>query len=294
MFIAQILLNSLVIATQVIMVAACMYLIQLVARFFQIFLSEMLVAGAYGYLIVTVWGHQHWILGVIAGMLFAIVLNLFSLFLMRNMIRKNQNLLALLMSITLGIIFQSIFALGFGVDGKFLSEGVLQTFEIFGLRLSFVGLITIIVGVMTAIAAYICIYILPYGRMIRAISQHRESSQVMGIKEKKVLITVFIITAMVMAVVGILVGLNNPTTPYSGFLPTITAFIALLMGGVRDFKGTVVAALILTIIPEVLISVSFGDFSLNESWIMVLVFLIALVAMVIRPQGLFSNITRKA
>lgn len=95
-------------------------------------------------------------------------------------------------------------------------------------------------------------------------------------------------------VVGILSGLNNAVTPGTGFYPVITAFIALLVGGLSDFRGTVVATFLLVLIPELVIALGGNVVNVSVTWKMVLVFVLALILLLIRPNGLFSALNRKS
>jgi urea transport system permease protein len=74
-----------------------------------------------------------------------------------------------------------------------------------------------------------------------------------------------------------------------GFSLVVTAFIALLMGGVGDLRGTVVASYTLVVIPSLVISFTDG---FSENWRLVLVFVIAVIVLAFRPAGIFTKSIR--
>jgi len=88
--------------------------------------------------------------------------------------------------------------------------------------------------------------------------------------------------------------MNNAISPTLGTNPVILAFIAFLVGGVTDFRGTIVATLMVVIIPELLTSLTLGPVSIGSSWKMVIVFIIAITILMIRPNGLFAKNIRKS
>ena len=67
------------------------------------------------------------------------------------------------------------------------------------------------------------------------------------------------------------------------------AFMALLVGGVNDVRGTIVAAYLLAFVPEIIIGLAPG---VSYQWRLVIVFVIAAISLILRPQGLFTKPAR--
>lgn len=289
MLLLQVLLNSLVTGTQVLLLAAGLYLIYAVARCYHIALGAIATASAYAFLSLYEVGVPF--LGAfLLALLFGGLIGFLSFFVLKKYIDAQQDLLALLASLTLGVAMEAVMGIVYGPGGRFLSESVLATYHLGELYLTQVGVFTIILGVISAITAYVFLYLLPWGRLIRAVSQHRECASIMGINANKIRVVIFFAVGVVAAGVGILTGLNTAVTPAAGLHPVITAFVALLVGGVTDFKGTVIAAYLLVLIPELIVTMS-GGFS--ETWKLVFMFLLALGLLLMRPQGLFAKLNRE-
>lgn len=70
-----------------------------------------------------------------------------------------------------------------------------------------------------------------------------------------------------------------------GFLMTVNVLIIAVLGGLGSMTGSLIAAAILTALPEVLRSLPTGDIDIR-----MIVFPILLILMMIfRPQGLFGR-----
>lgn len=293
MFVLQILLTSLVTGTQVLLLAAGLYLIYTVTRTVHIALGASTIAGGYAYYMAAQLGWP-WYLCLGFGIVFSGLLGLICYFLLRSYIQKSQALLALLVSIAFGVALEAGMALGFGPEGRYLMEGVLPTFDLWGMRVTQVGLYTLLVGLLTGVAAYLFLHVLPLGRVVRAIAQHPQCASLMGIKERRVQMVVYIVAGVVAGIMGILTGLNSAITPYAGLQPISMAFMALLVGGLTDFRGVALASYLLVLIPELIVSGNFGAISFSSSWKLVFVFVIALTVLAIKPNGIFSSVTRKS
>jgi len=154
MLIVQIFINSLVIGTQVLLLAAGLYLIQAVTKTYHIALGAIATAGAYTYYALYEAGLSGW-LCLVAGLAGAGLICWLSFFLLRKYINASQDLLALLSSLTLGVAMEALMGIIFGPEGRFLVKGVLPVYEWAGLHITQVGLWTIILGVVTAAASYV-------------------------------------------------------------------------------------------------------------------------------------------
>jgi branched-subunit amino acid ABC-type transport system permease component len=292
MLVIQILINSLVIGTQVLLLAAGLYLIQAVTKTYHIALGAIATAGAYTYYVLYGAGLSGWV-ALAAGLAGAGLISWLSFFLLRKYIDASQDLLALLSSLTLGVAMEALMGIIFGPEGRFLTKGVLPVYQLAGLHITKVGLWTIILGGVAAVSAFIFLYLLPWGRLIRAVAQHRPCAAIMGINENRVRQLVYLAAGLLAGAVGILSAMNNSVSPGAGLHPVITAFIALLVGGIGDFRGTVIASYLLVLIPEMIVSLGGGAVNFSVTWKMVFVFLLALFLLILRPQGLFSSINRQ-
>ncbi|MEH7414414.1 branched-chain amino acid ABC transporter permease [Neobacillus drentensis] len=120
------------------------------------------------------------------------------------------------------------------------------------------------------------------GLVVRAGVMNKEMVQALGINIQKVFMFVFMIGSGMAALGGVLLG------PYSGVIHAgmgmefaILAFIVVVIGGMGNFKGSVLAAILVGL------SGSFMAYYVPDLSLAVNMLLMAVV-LIIRPQGLFG------
>ena len=120
------------------------------------------------------------------------------------------------------------------------------------------------------------------GIMLRAIEMDREMAQAMGIPMRSLTITAFMLGSAFAGLAGALVVPTSPAVLGMGMDPLIMAFIVVVIGGLGSLKGAFLGALIVGLTR----SFTIAYFAELE---MPLLFLIAVVILVIRPEGLFGQ-----
>ncbi|MGV3549223.1 branched-chain amino acid ABC transporter permease [Rhizobium sp.] len=121
------------------------------------------------------------------------------------------------------------------------------------------------------------------GSAIRAVAQNEDAAKLMGISMPQVRITTFAIGALIGGLAGALLGATFPIYPSVGVLPVLKAFVVLVLGGIGSLPGAIVGGLLLGVI-EVLIA-GYISSTLQDTG----AFLILVVFLLLRPQGLFGK-----
>lgn len=286
----QILIYSFVMGTQVLLLALALFLVYLVSKVQNLALGAMGAGIAYAlYFGVSMHLPILWVILLTVGI--AVFLGIVNFLLNEHLTRKREYLFALLTSFSFAIVLESLISITFGTDGKNIIPGILPVFELGSFQIPVPGFITICFGIIIAILSFFFIRLTSWGRMLRAIAESSFSAESSGINSRRVRFFVYILASFIAGAIGILAGLNTALTPMMGFQLIIMAFIAFLVGGVSDIRGTVVASYLVAFIPEFIIS-SLGGVSLN--WKMVLVFAVAFISLSLRPKGLFTHEGRKS
>jgi branched-subunit amino acid ABC-type transport system permease component len=284
MYFLQIFLNSIVHGTQILLIAVPLYLIYSVSRTFHLAVGAISTAVAYGFYYAFI--HSGSIaVAIFASLIASISFAFISHLILESYILKNQNLLALLVSFSMGTALEALIAMGFGSDGKSIVQEVLPVFHFFSLNLTLVGLITILFGITFFLLSAFFVIKTPFGRTLRSLSENSSSSESLGTNSQYMRFVTYLIAIFMAGFVGIMSGLNTSLTPSMGFNNVILAFIAFLIGGTYSIAGAFVASFLVTFIPQLI--VSYTDFS--DSWRMAFVFLLAGVLLAIRPNGLFYS-----
>jgi ribose transport system permease protein len=105
-----------------------------------------------------------------------------------------------------------------------------------------------------------------YGRLLYAIGDNPVAARLAGVKSWQVLLVLYILSAVLAAIAGFLIsGLNNVASvtlalPY--LLPSVAAAViggTSILGGRGGYTGTIIGALILTVVSSVLSSLGYPE-----------------------------------
>ena len=129
------------------------------------------------------------------------------------------------------------------------------------------------------------------GRAIMAIRDNRIAAESMGINVTKYKMMAFVTSAVLAGMAGALYGLNYSTVTASKFKfdTSITVLVFVVLGGIGNIRGSIIAATLLTVLPELLRA--FSDYRM-------LIYAIVLILVMLATNSpqmrrLFERITPK-
>lgn len=126
----------------------------------------------------------------------------------------------------------------------------------------------------------------PFGRRIRATVQNRELAETVGVTTRTVDRITFFVGSGLAGIGGVAISLISGTNPTLGTTYIIPAFLVVVAGGLGQIKGTVIAAFAVGIATAFLTDWTSGSMAQVIAFVLVVLFL------QIRPQGLFTVRTR--
>jgi urea transport system permease protein len=194
----------------------------------------------------------------------------------------------LLVTFGVGLILQQIARDVFGapavnvVAPSWLSGGV----ELLGAVVPKSRIFILVLAIVCVAVLAAALKITPMGRRIRAVVQNRDLAETSGISSRRTDITTFFIGSGLAAVAGVALTLIGSTSPTIGQSYLIDAFLVVVVGGLGQIKGTVIAAFALGFLN------SFIEYNTTASLAKVIVFVIIVIFLQVRPQGLFTVRTR--
>lgn len=127
------------------------------------------------------------------------------------------------------------------------------------------------------------------GRSMRAVSDDPELARVAGIKTERVIAFTWITGAGLAAMAGIFVGLDTDVHTNLGWNMLLPMFAAALLGGIGKPMGAIAGGLIIGIAEELVSYPVMGVSLLSPSYKSAVAFIIMLVLLIFRPQGLFKG-----
>lgn len=121
-----------------------------------------------------------------------------------------------------------------------------------------------------------------YGRGFVAVHDNEVAAEAMGLNPTKYKIVAFLTGAFFAGVAGGLYGHFKLSIDPKGFdfIKSIEIVVMVILGGMGNTVGVIIAAIILTVLPEVLRPVA--------DYRMIIYSLLLIVLMLTRPQGLFT------
>lgn len=144
-------------------------------------------------------------------------------------------------------------------------------------------LISCIVGVAIIIALGMYMKGTYMGRAIRATSDDTEAAQLMGVNIRSTFGIAMGIAMMTAAVTGVFLGMLYIFIPSSGPGYLIVAFAVVVIGGIGSIYGTLAAGFIFGL------ALLVGGYIVGPQYQQLIGYVILLVMLVFRPQGLFQR-----
>ena len=120
------------------------------------------------------------------------------------------------------------------------------------------------------------------GSTIIAMAQNRDGAALVGIDASRVTLLVFAISGALAAIAAVLYAAIYLVYPAMGNLVITKAFVIIILGGMGSFPGAIVGGLIIGM------AESFGGFYVSTDYKDIIAFVLLVVILSFRPQGLFT------
>jgi branched-chain amino acid transport system permease protein len=121
------------------------------------------------------------------------------------------------------------------------------------------------------------------GRSIVAVSQDADAAWLMGVNVSSTMALTIVLGAVLAATASLISAPTIGLTPGAGWSPFVTAFVVVVLGGLGSIKASVVASYIYGII------LNFGNVFLSPQWADTIGFLILIIILLVRPEGVLGR-----
>lgn len=136
--------------------------------------------------------------------------------------------------------------------------------------------------ILVTAGLYLFLYRTRPGKHIRAVANNRQAAELMGIPSARVLAFSFGLGTMLAAVAGGLIATLFSFTVLSGSSYEVKSFVIVVLGGLGNPLGALIGGIILGIMEGII------PVFINVTWVTVIEFLLFVLILVLRPQGLFG------
>jgi branched-chain amino acid transport system permease protein len=188
---------------------------------------------------------------------------------------------------TFGLLFviQGIMLALFG--GNYLSYSFLSLpIDFIGTTIAANRLLVLGVAVVLSGLLYLLLTRTRVGTALRAVAVNPAAAPLVGINVISIAMLGFALGTALVAVAGVLISMFSTFNATMGVLFTMKALIVVIMGGVGNFAGCVVAALLLGLVE------SFVSAYIDPGLTLAANYAIFLLVLVFRPAGLFGRVAR--
>ncbi len=174
-----------------------------------------------------------------------------------------------------------------GADFIFYSQGLRHAlFLPMGIKLRTDEIFIVIVALGSVAAVYLFLKNTKTGKALRALADNPGLARVSGINTERMMVWVWGIAGALIAVAGILYGIETQLRPEMGWIFMLPLFAAVILGGQGSITGALVGGLVMGIAQQV--STAF----LTPTYKPAVAFIIMILVLLFRPKGIFGR--RKA
>jgi len=199
-------------------------------------------------------------------------------------IKKEYVAAPIIATIGLGIIIQNLAVKIFGADQATFPETInIVNYRIGGVIINSLQIVTLFVTLILMVLLSLYIKNTKMGKAMRASAERPATAALLGINYNKVVLITFIIASALAGVAGVLTGLvYSSISPFMSGHVTLKGLVVMLMGGLGNLAGAVVCGIFLGVIE--IFTVAYLSASYRDS----LTFIIMILVLVLRPEGVFG------
>jgi branched-chain amino acid transport system permease protein len=282
----QTLINSVISASWIALVAVGFGLTFSCCRFFNFVHGFVFTAAAYCAYLFAVLLELPLSQSLIAAVALAIIIGCVPEVVLYRRLRERggSSLVHLLASLGLYVVLENAISTVFGKDTKTIRFGSIgEGLDVIIGRITSAQILIIFVSVIILVSLTILLRATRLGTVFRAVANDPELASISGIPSNRVILLVFVVASTLAAVSGILVALDVDMTPTMGMNAFMLGAVAAIVGGSASVFGIASGALLVGLSQHV------GVWWISSQWQDAVVFLVLLICLLFRPQGVFGK-----
>lgn len=203
-----------------------------------------------------------------------------------NRLTGTDPLRPLLVTFGLSIMIQNLLLLLFSADTRRIQLGPVevQSVDIGGQTLGVFPLIVLGVALCVTMGLQYLFFRTAFGMRLRATSDRPDVVPLMGIAPERIYAQASALALGVIAIAGLLMAIRTNFDPFTGPARLLTAFEAVIIGGLGNFWGTFLGGMIIGI-------AQVTGARIDPAYQTLTGHIVFLIILLIRPNGLFPKVT---
>lgn len=251
--------------------------------------GELYMIGAYATFYFTGMLGGAYFFAMIFAMLAVAFLGLFYEWFLFRPLRGRGHLPAIICSLGASIFLWNLALHIFGSIPRQMRTDISEiTINLWGISITVQRMLVLFVALVLILGLYFIIMKTRIGKAMRATAQDPEVAALLGININRIAEMTFIIGGALAAAAGALIGPIFLIYPAMGLMACLKAFVVVILGGLGNVMGAVIAGFGLGVIESLgagFISSAYKDF---------FAFLVLILVLWVRPEGILGKTAKKA
>jgi len=198
-------------------------------------------------------------------------------------LRKAPKLSSLTTAIALSFVLDAAVMIIMGADIRSFNLTGLKTYKIGPVYITPIQGLIIATSLAIMAGLYLLLRYTKLGKAIRAVADGISLAEISGINSNLVISAVFAISSALAAASGALIGMDTNLQPTMGFIITVKAFAAVVLGGLGNLYGAIAGAFLIGIAENL------GVWYIQPVWKDSIAYGILILALFFRPSGIFGK-----
>jgi branched-chain amino acid transport system permease protein len=202
---------------------------------------------------------------------------------MRPVVHASHNV-QVFTTVGLSIVLQNVALVLFTADARFVrTDYYAVVVRVAGAALNWAQIVAFTVAVVLTAVLFAFMRWSYTGKVMRATAQDRHASALMGIDTDRVYALTWAVGITCVGAAGVLLAPIYPVYPTAGLQFVLIAYVAVVLGGLGDMVGALIAALIVAAVEVI------GSYVFGTAWKELLYLLLFIGILIVRPAGLFGQ-----
>jgi branched-chain amino acid transport system permease protein len=208
---------------------------------------------------------------------------------LRPLRSEDRSELSLLVTFAVALLLEGFMSVTWKTSVRSINTSYANSsWSVFGYQITLVRLWAFLLSIVALGVLFLLLNRTRFGRAIRATVQNPESARLLGVESSRVSAIGFGLGAATSAAAGSIYGLLYPFNSGSHYDLISRLLSIVLLGGLGSMAGAVAGALIVSTSSAVVAA------TISPAWSEMTFFVILLMVLLLRPQGLFGTTTRGA
>lgn len=198
-------------------------------------------------------------------------------------LRERGAITLMVASLGLGFVLENIARFAYGNAARSFAIEIARPFRFLELRMNREQMITLAVSFVAMVLIYLLLTRTPIGRAMRAVADNPQLALVRGIEIPRIIRWTWFIVGILLAVGGVLIGMDRALEPPMGSNYIVAVFAAAILGGLGSPLGAFVGAMLIGIVSEL------STLAIPPNYRIGIPLVVIAGILIFRPQGLFGQ-----